>query len=343
MLLSGPCDQDLERRLAAELAEVECRFAAELVSDLPCINSLVAHSERYRGKMLRPTLVLASAWACGGVGAELREAHRIAATVVEMVHMATLVHDDILDEALVRRRGATINRLSGNETAVMLGDYMVSHAYHLCSALDDPAIAREIAAATNTVCEGELLQLANRNNPGLDEGTYYEIIRRKTASLCGLCCRLGAMLNDAPRGVADSLFVYGERVGIAFQIVDDLLDLVGDPEKVGKTLGRDLEKGKLTLPLIHYLRTASAAERRRLNGCVEHYAIGGDHGGNGASDAALAGQVRAALLSGGSVQYAQEQANGLIMEAKRALTGLPALPARDLLETIADSVVTRQF
>ena len=185
MLLCGSCDQDLTRRLTAELAEVECRFAAELLSDLPCINSLVAHSERYRGKMLRPMLVLASGLACGAPGQELREAHRVVATVVEMVHMATLVHDDILDEALVRRRGATINRLSGNETAVMLGDYLISHAYHLCSSLGDADIARQIADATNTVCAGELLQLANRNNPDLDEATYYEIIRRKTASLCG--------------------------------------------------------------------------------------------------------------------------------------------------------------
>src|SRR5690606_17219672 len=133
------------------------------------------------------------------------ERHRILATVVEMVHMATLVHDDILDDAQMRRRGATINHLSGNEAAVMLGDYLISHAYHLCSSLDDQAVSRAVARTTNTVCEGELLQLANRGNGELDERTYFEIIRRKTASLCGLCCRLGASLAGAEPETADLL------------------------------------------------------------------------------------------------------------------------------------------
>jgi octaprenyl-diphosphate synthase len=345
MLLCGSCDQDLTRRLTAELAEVECRFAAELLSDLPCINSLVAHSERYRGKMLRPMLVLASGLACGAPGQELREAHRVVATVVEMVHMATLVHDDILDEALVRRRGATINRLSGNETAVMLGDYLISHAYHLCSSLGDADIARQIADATNTVCAGELLQLANRNNPDLDEATYYEIIRRKTASLCGACCRLGAVLHGAPPQVAESLYAYGEQLGVAFQIVDDLLDLVGEEQTVGKTLGRDLQKGKLTLPLIHYLRTAPPAARRWLRECVQRCAALSQQGADpaGAEDLAMAAQVRQAILAGGSVQYADAQARRLVAEAKKALDRLPPQPARDLLRTLSDSVVTRQF
>jgi octaprenyl-diphosphate synthase len=327
MLLRGSRDPSLKQLLAAELAEVECRFAAELLSDLPCVNSLVTHLERYRGKMLRPTLVLASALACTGPGRELTEADRVAATVVEMVHMATLVHDDILDEALVRRGGATVNHLSGNETAVMLGDYLVSHAYHLCSALGDTTVARLIAEATNTVCEGELLQLANRNNRALDERTYYEIIRRKTASLCGVCCRLGAALHRAPPPLAEGLHTYGEQVGVAFQIVDDLLDLVGDPETVGKTLGRDLEEGKLTLPMIHFLRSAPGAAGRELAG----------------EGPELATRARAVMVAAGSVQYAADQARARVAQAKAALAGLPDQPALDLLRTIADAVVARQF
>src|SRR5690606_33082713 len=140
-----------------------------------------------------PMLVLVSGMATER-SSGLCDAHRVVATVVEMVHMATLVHDDILDDAQVRRRGATVNHLHGNESAVMLGDYLISHAYHLCSSLDQPAVSRIIADATNVVCEGELLQLANRNNWALDEKTYFEIIRRKTASLCGTCCRLGALV-----------------------------------------------------------------------------------------------------------------------------------------------------
>ena len=261
MLTVASSDRAIGERLAEELADIESRFSAELLSDLPCVNSLVAHVERYRGKMLRPMLVLVSGMASSPDFRGLTDPHRVLSTVVEMVHMATLVHDDILDGAEVRRRGATINHLRGNETAVMLGDYLISHAYHLCSSLPGPVCSRLIADATNTVCEGELLQLANRENWSLDEPTYFEIIRRKTASLCGVCCRLGGILNDAPAAVEDGLYDYGEKVGVAFQIVDDLLDLTGSQDTVGKTLGRDLEKGKLTLPVIHHLKAKGGTRR----------------------------------------------------------------------------------
>src|SRR5687768_8356653 len=157
-----------------QLEAVEKLFHEELVSDLACVNTLVKHVSRFRGKMLRPSLVLLSGKACG----ELTHAHVVIATVVEMVHMATLVHDDVLDEAELRRKGATINHLRGNEAAVMLGDYLISHSYHLCSSLDSQFASRLIAATTNRVCEGELLQVEHRNNVALDERTYLEIITR---------------------------------------------------------------------------------------------------------------------------------------------------------------------
>jgi octaprenyl-diphosphate synthase len=225
-----------------------------LVSDLPCVNELTSHIERYRGKMLRPMLVLATAMAGSESGHDATHAHRVAATVMEMVHMATLVHDDVLDDSHVRRSGATVNRLNGNETAVMLGDYLISHAYHLCSSIDHVAtgvaqpVSRIVADTTNTVCEGELLQLANRDNWELDEGTYFEIIRRKTASLCGCCCRVAALLNGADEDMVDRLESFGEKVGVAFQIVDDLLDLDGTTEELGKQAGADAGRRKMTWP-----------------------------------------------------------------------------------------------
>ena len=206
------------------------RFRAELLSDLSCVNELAGHVERYRGKMLRPTLVLASAASADPSLRDSNEALIVVATVTEMVHMATLVHDDILDEAELRRRGATLNHLHGNEAAVMLGDYLISHAYHLCSSLEDPSVSRDIASTTNTVCEGELLQLANRNNWSLNERTYFEILHRKTASLCAACCRLGAKLAGADEVSVAALEAYGRKLGVAFQIVDDLLDLTGDTQ-----------------------------------------------------------------------------------------------------------------
>ena len=245
ILLLNQDNTQLREQIEFSLAEIEGRFSEELLSDLSCVNNLVSHVEQYRGKMLRPTLVLISGIASAEEGdvAGLSEAHRVVATVVELVHMATLVHDDVLDDARIRRRGCTVNELRGNEPAVMLGDYLISHAYHLCSSLDRPAINHLIASATNTVSEGELLQLANRNNWDLDEQPYFELIRRKTASLCGTCCRVAAVLHDAPFEVGDHLYNYGEKLGVAYQIVDDVLDLVGTEKTVGKTLGRDVQKG----------------------------------------------------------------------------------------------------
>jgi octaprenyl-diphosphate synthase len=393
MRMTGSTDKAIAQRLAAELAQVECRFAAELLSDLPCVNGLVAHIERYRGKMLRPTLVFVSGMAsartsgvavasevlgaCQSPGRSgtdqapelawsvppntasggLTEGHRIVATVVEMVHMATLVHDDILDDADIRRRGATVNRLSGNETAVMLGDYLISHAYHLGAGLANPEVTRMIGAATNTVCEGELLQLANRNNADLDEATYFEIIRRKTASLCGACCQVAAVLHGAPQETVKALYDYGEKLGLAFQIVDDLLDLVGEEDTVGKTLGRDLAKGKLTLPLIHCLRTAAPAEHAWLwdyarYGSAAAAEVPGPTGSAadlphsatsaGPSPTAPA-RVRGLLQTRGSIVYARQYATRLAQAAKATLGALPDTNAKVLLMQMADGVVTRTF
>ncbi len=346
-LLAQSDDTAIGERLNAALAEVEARFSAELISDLPCVNSLVGHVERYRGKMMRPTLVLLSGMACSGSKESLNDSHLVVATVTEMVHMATLVHDDILDEAQVRRGGGTINHLRGNEAAVMLGDYLISHAYHLCSSLDSNSPSRAIAQTTNTVCEGELLQLANRGNADLDERTYFEIIRRKTGSLCGMCCQLGAEFSDATDAVAQCMYQYGENLGIAFQIIDDLLDLIGAEQTVGKTLGKDLQKGKLTLPLIHCLGHSDAKTRQRL---IKLLTPNGDNGagheqtGNGHDlEQRRAQEVRDLIRGDGSMQYANQWADRLIAQAKAAVGVLEVSPTRELLLAMADAVLTRKF
>ena len=336
MITVAPQHVAVGQRLATELADAEARFTAELLSDLPPVNRLVEHVERYRGKMLRPTLVLLSGLATAPRDDADMTAHRVVAAVVEMVHMATLVHDDVLDDAAVRRGGRTVHELEGNETAVMLGDYLISHAYHLCSGLGDTEVSRLIADTTNTVCEGELLQLANRGNWELDERTYFEVIRRKTASLVSVCCRLGGVLHGAAPAHVDRLGEYGEKVGIAFQIVDDLLDLVGQEERVGKSLGRDLHKGKLTLPLIRFLHEASPIDRRRLR------ELGRRMGGEAADEAAALAEVRALLAESDAVAYARRWAQELVDMAKAAVAQLPPTPARALLLDMADAVVTRQ-
>jgi octaprenyl-diphosphate synthase len=311
--------------IAPQLAAVEKRFLAELKSDIACVNTLVKHVSRFRGKMLRPTLVLMTGKACG----DITPAHETIATVVEMVHMATLVHDDVLDEAELRRKGATINHLRGNEAAVLLGDYLISHSYHLCSSLDSQFASRTIARTTNQVCEGELLQIDNRNNFDLDEETYLKIITHKTAVLCGTCCLLGATLSGANDEIAKAMETFGLSLGIAFQIQDDILDIVGDQRTVGKTLGIDVTKGKMTLPMIHFAQHAPPEHRTLLRSLLE------------SRDADKVEKIRNLIVPSNSIHYAQERAHQLVDRARSALLTLPDSDARRALDQMAEFVVTR--
>jgi len=314
-------------RLVHELEEVTRLFERQIASDLSAVNRLCLHVDRYRGKMLRPSLVLLSGLAVQGTeDAPLSDAHRTIAAVIEMIHMATLVHDDVLDDAEIRRRGATVNHLRGNEMAVILGDYLISNAFHLCSTIGNPSINVALGAVTNTLCEGELLQLDHRHNLSLDEPTYFEIVRRKTASLIAEACRMGAIISGADDRTADGLHRAGSALGIAFQIQDDLLDLFGEERAVGKSLGNDLGKGKLTLPVIRHLAGAPGDVRARtLCAIDEHDAV----------------QLRALLEESGSADSARRSAFGFVHTAREEFLSLPESPVRALLLTMADAVVTR--
>jgi octaprenyl-diphosphate synthase len=343
--------------LEQQLEQVSLIFERQLASDMSAVNSLCMHVEQYRGKMLRPTLVLLAGLVAGQTSKHqkvetpkedcaksaesgfdvltfrhsdvcLTEKHRIIAAVTEMIHMATLVHDDVLDEAEVRRRGSTVNHLWGNETAVILGDYLISNAFHLCSTAGDPAINLALGQVTNTLCEGELVQLHHRNDYSIDEATYLEIVSRKTASLIGECCRLGASISGADDRLCLSLRRFGINLGIAFQIQDDLLDLVGDETIVGKSLGKDLDKGKLTLPVIYHLSHASPTKRGDALRMIEDRDIRA---------------LQNALQESGAVSRASAKAVSLVELAKSELPSMPASPARDLLVTLADAVVTRAY
>ena len=310
-------------QLAPLLAEVGRAFERQLASDLPPVNTLCRHVERYRGKMLRPTMVFLCGQAFGPVG----ERHVIVAATCEMIHMATLVHDDVLDEAEMRRRGETVNFLRGNETAVMLGDYLISNAFHLCSRAGDPALNLRLGEVTNTLCEGELVQLSRRNDLSLDENTYFEIVRRKTAVLVGASCELGARLAGASDDAVARMRSFGEQLGVAFQIQDDLLDLLGDEATVGKSILRDLEKGKLTLPMILHIASTKGAERAAALDAIEHR-----------DPQAL----RGALERSGSVAAARARAVSIVAEAKRGLPETRRAHSRELLLELADRVVARE-
>jgi len=319
---SQPLDE-LYAPIAADLAQSESLFEQELASDVEFIRQLCSHIREYRGKRLRPALLLLSGQACGQVRCE----HHVLAAVVEMIHLATLVHDDILDESELRRRRTTVHQRWGNEPAVLIGDYLISHAFHLCTSLGAVRAARLIGATTNTVCEGELMQVAHRGNFKLSEEQYLEIIRRKTASLIGVCCLLGATYAGADRHRAELMQQFGQSVGMAFQIIDDVLDIAGNEQAAGKSLGRDLALGKLTLPGIHYLRTAPCQQREAFAQLL----TAGSHR-----------HIAELLQNSESLRYARQVARHYIDQAQRLLVGLPATPARESLAALAEFALTRQ-
>jgi len=317
--------EDVYAPIVGELQAVQRLFDEELRCDLPFIDSLCAHIRRFRGKMLRPALTLLSGQACGGI----RQEHVTIAAVLEMVHMATLVHDDVLDESVLRRQTPTVNAMSGNETAVLLGDYLISHAYHLCSSLNSQYVSRTIASCTNTVCEGELLQVHNRDNWRITEEQYLTIISRKTASLTSVACMLGAKYAGADAATINALESYGMDAGVAFQVVDDILDLIGTEAETGKTVRRDLEEGKLTLPAIHLLSEADESERQRF----KEMCRGSVH--------EKEDRIRDAL--NGSIEYAMSFARQRVRSAISALECLPRSPATESLQAMAEFIILRRM
>jgi len=315
--LAGPLGQDLEA--------VERSLSQALLSRRPHVAEMVAHLGHYRGKRLRPTLLLLTARACGRVTA----AHHVLGAVVEMIHTATLVHDDVLDSASVRRHVSTVNAEWGNQSSILLGDYLFTHAFHLSATLGDARACEIIGAATNRVCEGELQQVRERGNLALTEDEYFSIIDGKTAELTSCCCRLGAMYSGATGDVVEALARYGRALGIAFQIADDLLDLVGEERTTGKSLGTDLDQKKLTLPLIRLLNKAATEEASLVQQIL-------NSPGNHKRE-----KLRPHLDASGALAYARQRALEFANEARTELQCLPMSEARGVLEGLTSQVVHR--
>ncbi|HZN36973.1 MAG TPA: polyprenyl synthetase family protein [Pirellulaceae bacterium] len=313
--------------IAAELAEVEALLRSELRSDYPFVDELVRYGCLLGGKRLRPALLLLTAKAAGE---RVTRDQITLAAVVEMIHTATLVHDDVLDEAQIRRHLATVNARWDNEASVLLGDFLFTHAFYLASTLDSVQGCRLIGRATNIVCEGELRQKGSRGNFLLGEAEYLEIIEAKTAELTAVSCRLGALFAGAAEKVAIELDGFGRDLGIAFQIADDLLDVLGEEQTTGKSLGTDLEKQKPTLPIIRALELATTADRRAILDLVG----GGD---------CRADSLAPYLERYDAVEYARQQAQSFADRARRRLDVLRPSPARQVLSAMAEFVVSRSM
>jgi octaprenyl-diphosphate synthase len=317
--------QSLYAPVAAELLEAEQILRDEMHSEYPYVDELVRYGVMLGGKRLRPALLLLAAKAVGPVV----RSHFVLSAVVEMIHTATLVHDDVLDEAVTRRRLATVNSRWDNEASVLLGDFLFTHAFYLASTLETTYACRTLGRATNIVCEGELRQKGSRGDFSLTEAEYIQIVEAKTAELCACACRLGAHYAGGDESTVEALTRYGRALGIAFQIADDLLDVVGAESAVGKTLGTDLEKHKPTLPVIRTLQLAAPAERRSVIDILE-------------SDIC---DKRVALLPWfdrfGAIEYTRVTARRYSHAAVQELARLPSSPAVESLRRLGEFVVKR--
>jgi octaprenyl-diphosphate synthase len=312
------------------------------------INRLLEYVGSRSGKMIRPGLVLLAGCCCG----KITDEHIRIAAIVEMIHNATLLHDDVMDDGQSRRGQPTINSLWGNESAVLLGDFLLSRVFKICVQLE-PQVAAVIASATIRICEGELRQVVQRRNWQLSESEYIDIITEKSAALFSSCCYLGGLLAQGTGAQVRSLAGFGLNAGIAFQITDDLLDIVGDESKTGKTLGRDADKNKLTLAVIHLL---SAVDEKERNAVINSYLINpvrgtplrlsrlgrAKTGGNPNSITRNNKHVLVDMLSRyGSLEYARNRAQEYVAAAVQALASLEESDAKSALIETARFMASR--
>ena len=315
----------VEELISSDLLQVDACFGAELESWHPYVTDVLQHATQYRGKRLRPILLLTAASACGSIN----ERHHVLGAVVEMIHTATLVHDDVLDEATTRRHVATVNARWNTETSVLCGDYLFTHAFHLTSSLGDARVCRLIGRATNMICEGELSQIHERGNLELDEETYFRIINGKTAELCALSSFLGSYLSDQDEETNTALQEYGRQLGMAFQVTDDLIDILGDESHAGKSLGTDFKKQKLTLPIIRLMNQVESSNQGRLREIL------------GQPDKHTWSDLQPFLEQTDAIEYAQQRAQQFAAQARSHLSGLPNTPAKSILEDLTEFACRR--
>ena len=309
------------------MTEVDQVLRESLASDVVLIRQVAEYIIGGGGKRLRPALLLLAAGASAYRGRD----HFKLAAVVEMIHTATLLHDDVVDESQLRRGHATANATFGNAASVLVGDFLYSRAFQLMVSVDRMRVLAILADATNVIAEGEVLQLMNAGNVALDEKSYFNVIERKTAKLFEAAARLGAVLGEVDAAREEAFGRYGMHLGTAFQIMDDVLDYSGNAAVIGKNLGDDLAEGKMTLPLIRALALGSPEEA-----AVIRHAIGG----GGLTDFA---PVMAALERTGALVYARERATAASREAARCLEGLPPSPCAESLLQLTAFAVDRRY
>ena len=311
----------------ADSKAVDALIVQRLRSDVVLINQIGQYIVRSGGKRLRPLSVLLAARACGYSGTQ----HIDMAAVIEFIHTATLLHDDVVDSSELRRNQETANVVWGNEASVLVGDFLYSRSFEMMVDVGNMRIMEILAHATNRIAEGEVLQLLNTKDPDTDETRYMEVIVRKTATLFEAATRLGAVLGECPAAVETAMADYGRNLGIAFQLVDDVLDYSSGSAELGKNVGDDLDEGKPTLPVLRAMQVGSPAQCALLRDAIEH-------GGRDRID-----DVIAAIASTDAITYTTQLARDYARQAREALSALPPSDAADSLAGMADFAVSRTY
>ncbi|RUO74646.1 octaprenyl diphosphate synthase [Pseudidiomarina sediminum] len=317
---------EINALVANDMAGVNQLIGRELQSDVALINQLGLYIVNSGGKRLRPLLAVAAARAVG----YQEQGHLTLATIVEFIHTATLLHDDVVDASELRRGKETANAVFGNEASVLVGDFLYTRAFQLMVTLDSMKVMKILSDATNIIAEGEVLQLMNCNDPDTTEASYFDVIYGKTGKLFEAATQLGAVLAEQPQAVEDALAAYGRHLGTAFQLVDDLLDYTADSEVMGKQAGDDLAEGKPTLPLLYAMWHGNSEETALIRAVIEQ--------GDGREQLPT---VLAAMERTGALAYTRTLALKEAKLAKAQLEFLPASPYRDALAALADIAVDR--
>jgi octaprenyl-diphosphate synthase len=323
----APTLEAVRAPIEQDLGKVDEVIRRRLDSDVVLIRTIANYIIASGGKRLRPALVLLAANAFGAGGSARHEL----AAVIEFIHTATLLHDDVVDESSLRRGRKTANAEFGNAASVLVGDFLYSRAFQMIVDAGSLRVMKVLADATNVIAEGEVLQLLNVHDADTDEGQYLRVIRYKTAKLFEAATQVGAIIGGASAALEVELAEYGMHLGTAFQLIDDVLDYSGDLHVTGKNLGDDLAEGKPTLPLIYAMRAGNSAEREVIRHAIEH---------GGKAD--LEGVV-AAIHRVGALDYAREQARVEAASATARLEQLPHSPCRESLVQLAQFSIDRKF
>ena len=311
---------------AADMREVDATIARRLDSGVPLVGQVARYIIASGGKRLRPVLLLLT---CGALGCTSAQRFNLAA-VVEFIHTATLLHDDVVDESTLRRGKSTANEVFGNPASVLVGDFLYSRAFQMMVETGSMRVMQILADATNVIAEGEVLQLMNIRDAALDEAAYLRVIRSKTAKLFEASCRLAAVLAGSPVAVEQACAEYGQSLGTAFQIIDDVLDYEGDAVELGKNLGDDLREGKVTLPLIVAMQRGTPDEAALVRHAIE----------SGSTDELPA--ILQIVRNCGALQQARHVASEQAQRAVEALQGFNANPYTESLLELSAQLLQRR-